>query len=206
MLVFGSLAVHIGAGLCKAAIRFVWRINAYYASTVPTTAAETVKDDASASETIIATASHPGGTGSGPSTGGSAPGLFPYHRLIGWLLTPLVLGHMDTMRMMPLKVLGDSSVVDYSFVSYLHRIGRPSPYVLLVGFMAYHMVGGGPVAFNMALPKGSERRIKARELIQSRKMRAAVAGVVTVVAMVGVYRIMTAEGVIPMSKIYARLL
>ncbi|KAF9576132.1 hypothetical protein EC968_010255 [Mortierella alpina] len=208
VLVFGSLAVHIGAGLCKAAIRLVWRINAYYASTAPTTASETTRDDASGSETtIIAAASHPNGTGgggSGASTGGSAPGLFPYHRLVGWLLTPIVLGHMDTMRMAPLKVLGDSSLVDYSFVSYLHRIGRPSPYVLLVGFLAYHMVSGGPVAFNMALPKGSERRIKARELIQSRKVRAAVAGMVTVVAMVGVYRIMTAEGVIPMSKIYAR--
>ncbi|CAO3566421.1 unnamed protein product [Mortierella alpina] len=201
VLVFGSLAVHMGAGLCKAAVRLVWRINAYYASTAPTTASEATEDSASVSETTTAASTHPGG-----SAGGSAPGLFPYHRLIGWLLTPIVLGHMDTMRMVPLKVLGDSSMVDYSFVSYLHRIGRPSPYLLLVGFMAYHMVGGGPVAFNMALPKGSERRIKARELIQSRKVRGAVAGVVTMVAMVGVYRIMTAEGVIPMSRIYASLL
>ncbi|KAF9962423.1 hypothetical protein BGZ70_008058 [Mortierella alpina] len=206
VLVFGSLAVHMGAGLCKAAVRLVWRINAYYASTAPTTASEATKDNASVSELTAAASSHPGGTGGGGSAGGSAPGLFPYHRLIGWLLTPMVLGHMDTMRMVPLKVLGDSSMVDYSFVSYLHRVGRPSPYLLLVGFMAYHMVGGGPIAFNMALPKGSERRIKARELIQSRKVRAAVAGVATVVAMVGVYRIMTAEGRIPMSKIYARLL
>ncbi|KAF9958095.1 hypothetical protein BGZ72_000900 [Mortierella alpina] len=197
VLVFGSLAVHMGAGLCKAAVRVVWRIRAYYASTVPATAATSAKVDASASETTIAASPRPGGT---------APGLFPYHRLVGWLLTPIVLGHMDTMRMKPLKVLGDSSMIDYSFVSYLHRIGRPSPYVLLVGFMAYHMVGGGPVAFNMALPKGSERRIKAKQLIQSRKVRAAVAGTVTAVAMVGVYRILTAEGAIPMSKIYARLL
>ncbi|KAF9360652.1 hypothetical protein BGX26_008329 [Mortierella sp. AD094] len=211
VFVYGSLAVHIGTGLCRAIVRFVWRSKSYYASTRPvtdsqyadrptsskgittttTTTTTTITSSTSGTKTSSTSSTSISGGGGGS---GTAPGLFPYHRLVGWLLTPLVLGHVNTMRLAPIKVLGDSSMLDYSFVTFLHRMNRPAPYLLLVGFMSYHMFGGGPVAFNMALPKGSESRIKAQDLIKSRKFRAVVVGVVSTVTLVGVYRIVNAEG------------
>ncbi|KAF9193733.1 hypothetical protein BGZ51_002397 [Haplosporangium sp. Z 767] len=216
VLVYGSLIAHVGAGVCKAAIRLVWKAKAYYTSSRPitgtqngthTTFSSSTSSSAAAitSTTTTITTTTSSSVSSGSSSG-STPGLFPYHRLIGWLLAPLVLGHMDTMRAAPVRVFGDSSMLDYSFVTYLHRIHRPEPYWLLVGFMAYHMIGGVPVAFNMALPKGSARRIKAKELIQSRRTRGVVAGLVTTAVMVGAYRIMFAEGTIPMTRLYGMLL
>lgn len=135
-----------------------------------------------------------------------APGLFPYHRLIGWLLTPLVLGHMNTMRIVPARVLGDSSMLDYSFVTFLHRMKRPAPYILLIGFMSYHMIGGGPVAFNTILPRNSGIRIKTQDLIKSKKIRAGVAATISLLALVGTFRIMSSEGRIPMVTFYRLLL
>ncbi|KAF9171752.1 hypothetical protein BGX20_007003 [Mortierella sp. AD010] len=209
VFVYGSLAVHIGTSLCKAIVRFVWKSKSYYASTRPVTDSQYADRPKSKGVTTITTSttttitsSKPGAETSstsstnisgGRSGNGTAPGLFPYHRLVGWVLAPLVLGHMDTMRMTPIKVLGDSSMLDYSYVTFLHRMNRPAPYLLLVCFMAYHMFGGAPVAVNMVLPKGSESRIKARDLIKSKKARAAVAGAVSTVVLVGVYRIMNAE-------------
>ncbi|KAG0075718.1 hypothetical protein BGZ90_009569 [Linnemannia elongata] len=222
VLVSGSLLVHLGAGLCKAVIRMVWKVKSYYSgSSTSTTPRAIEKGDAptvnkesftttnaSGSTTTITTKTTTiikttGGSGSGSA---SAPGLFPYHRLAGWILTPLVIAHMNSMRLAPLEVLGDSSMVDYSFVTYLHRIGRSGPYILLVGLLAYHMFGGGPVAFNMVLPKGSARRVKVQDLVRSKKMRGVVAAVVVGVVVVGTGRIMFAEGPIPLSRVYLSLL
>ncbi|KAG0069906.1 hypothetical protein BGZ89_001858, partial [Linnemannia elongata] len=134
VLVSGSLLVHLGAGLCKAVIRMVWKVKSYYSgSSTSTTSRAIEKGDAptvnkesftttnaSGSTTTITTKTTTiikttGGSGSGSA---SAPGLFPYHRLAGWILTPLVIAHMNGMRLAPLEVLGDSSMVDYSFVTH----------------------------------------------------------------------------------------
>ncbi|KAF8949281.1 hypothetical protein BGZ46_005164 [Entomortierella lignicola] len=231
VLVYGSLAVHIGTGLCRAIVRFIWKSKSYYASTRPVTDSEYAGRPVSSKGTITTTtittttaimssrsgtsisstssSDTPDGTGSvGNGSGGSgtAPGLFPYHRLVGWILTPLVLGHMNTMRWAPIKAFGDSSMLDYSFVTFLHRLNRPAPYFLLVCLMTYHMIGGMPVAFNMAIPKGSTGRIKTQDLIKSRKLRLVVTGLISTVALVGTYRIMNAEGVIPMARLYRSML
>ncbi|KAG0307988.1 hypothetical protein BGZ98_009287 [Dissophora globulifera] len=226
VLVYGSLAVHLGSGLLRALVRCIWKATAYFrsknqgasdtgssTSTTTTTTTTTTTSTGSSSKSSTSTSSSssssaPSGLETSRNTGGnaSAPGLFPFHRLVGWLLTPIVLGHMDTMRVIPVEVLGDSSMIDYGFVTFLHRVKRPAPYILLVGLMAYHMFGGGPVAYNMVLPKGSERRIKVQELTKSKKTRAIIAGLVSTVALVGAYRIMTSDVVIPMSKIYLTLL
>ncbi|KAG0002892.1 hypothetical protein BGZ80_005898, partial [Entomortierella chlamydospora] len=122
VFVYGSLAIHIGTGLCKAIVRFVWKSKSYYASTRPVTDsqyADRPKSSKGATTittptTTTITSSKPGAKTSSTSStsisgdrsgSGTAPGLFPYHRLVGWVLTPLVLGHMDTMRMTPIKVL-----------------------------------------------------------------------------------------------------
>ncbi|KAF8940219.1 hypothetical protein EDD21DRAFT_387480 [Dissophora ornata] len=223
VLVYGSLAVHIGTGLGRAIVRFIWKAKAYYASTRQVAASDgtatttTTKTTTTTTTTTISGSDGTSKSSSESSTStsspalsrggsGSTPGLFPYHRLVGWLLTPLVLSHMRTMRQIPVEVFGDSSMIDYGFVTFLHRMKRPAPYVLLVGFMAYHMFGGGPVAFNMALPKGSSQRIKVQELKESKKARAVVTAVVSTAALVGVYRILTSDVVIPMSKFYLQLL
>ncbi|KAF9103037.1 hypothetical protein BGX27_010758 [Mortierella sp. AM989] len=232
VFVYGSLAVHIGTGLCRAIVRFVWKSKSYYAATRPVTDSEYADRPASSKRTTsitksgaatmtttttttITTSSSSGtktsstsstSTSSNGSESGMAPGLFPYHRLIGWILTPLVLGHMNTLRLTPIKVLGDSSMLDYSFVTYLHRMNRPAPYLLLICFMTYHMIGGGPVAFNMVLPKGSGSRIKTQELIRSKKSRAVATGVVSTIALVGAFKIMNAQGAIPMAKLYRAML
>ncbi|KAF9545213.1 hypothetical protein EC957_011192 [Mortierella hygrophila] len=223
VLVSGSLLVHLGAGLCKAVIRMVWKVKSYYSgsssSTSPRAAIEerdtpTVNKESSTmtnasgsttTTTKITTITKTTGGGSG-SGSASAPGLFPYHRLAGWILTPMVIAHMNDMRLAPLEVLGDSSMVDYSFVTYLHRVGRSGPYILLVGLLAYHMFGGGPVAFNMVLPKGSARRVKVQDLVRSKKVRGVFAAVVVGVVVVGTARIMFAEGPIPLSRVYLSLL
>ncbi|KAF9137146.1 hypothetical protein BGX30_010512 [Mortierella sp. GBA39] len=222
VLVSGSLLMHLGAGLCKAVIRMVWKAKSYYSGSSSSTSPRAIEErgtptvnkesstttNASGSTTTTTTKTTTitkttGGSGSGSA---SAPGLFPYHRLAGWILTPMVIAHMNDMRLAPLEVLGDSSMVDYSFVTYLHRIGRSGPYVLLVGLLAYHMFGGGPVAFNMVLPKGSARRVKVQDLIRSKNVRGVFAAVVVGVAVVGTARIMFAEGPIPLSRVYLSLL
>ncbi|KAF9104090.1 hypothetical protein BGX29_002467 [Mortierella sp. GBA35] len=227
VLVTGSLFVHLGAGLCKAVIRLVWKVKSYYSSSSSSSLSSkgaiedgaaiteessstttTSSSDSASTSTITTTTTTTSGKFVSSSSGGgaSAPGLFPYHRLVGWFLTPITIAHMAQMRLAPLEILGDSSMLDYSFVTYLHRIGRSGPYVLLVGFLAYHMLGGAPVAYNMLLPRGSSRRMKVQELVRSKRVRAAVAGVVSLVALVGTGRIMYAVGPIPLSRVYLSLL
>ncbi|KAG0201658.1 hypothetical protein BGX28_005575 [Mortierella sp. GBA30] len=230
ILVLNALGIHIVSGLSKALIRLVWKAKrAYhvYISKSPVDAQDAqdaVNDltysSSSSSETVVVTAtstrtstSAAASTGSSSDTtvnsgSGSAPGLFPYHRLVGWILTPIVFDHLNTMRIVPLNILGDSSMIDFSFISYLYRSGQQHPfvYVLLVALSSYHMISGGLAAYNLVLPRGSERRIKVRDMIQSKKSRLAAVSMLAVVALVGVYRIMTVEGVIPMSKVYARLM
>ncbi|KAF9150038.1 hypothetical protein BG015_008151 [Linnemannia schmuckeri] len=162
VLVSGSLLIHLGAGLCKAVIRMVWKVKSYYSGSSSTTPSAIEEGDAgdtsttkksltmttasgsttSTTTTTKTTITESSVTGGGSRGSASAPGLFPYHRLVGWILAPMVVSHMNVMRLAPLEVLGDSSMVDYSFVTYLHRIGRSGPYVLLVGLLAYHMFGG----------------------------------------------------------------
>ncbi|KAF9984254.1 hypothetical protein BGZ65_000733 [Modicella reniformis] len=217
VLVYGSLMVHLGTSLGRVAVRIIWKAKAYIfgadrsllASTAITTVATSSSSSSSppgssTSVTSSITTTNSGGHGS--IEGASALGLFPRHRLVGWMLTPLVLVHMDQMRMVPVKVFGDSSMIDYSYITFLHQMRRPAPYVLLVGLMAYHMFSGAPIAVNMVLPKGSGRRIKTQELVRSKRVRAAIAGVVSMVTLVGVYRIMSAKGGIPMAKLYRSLL
>ncbi|KAF8946460.1 hypothetical protein BGZ47_000463 [Haplosporangium gracile] len=226
VLVSGSLLVHLGAGFCKAVIRMVWKVKSYYSGSSSTTSRAIEEGDAGDAATTKerftmtnacgsttstttmtkTTSTKTSVTGGGSGGSASAPGLFPYHRLAGWILTPMVIAHMNVMRLAPLEVLGDSSMIDYSFVTYLRRIGRSGPYVLLVGLLAYHMFGGMPVAFNMLLPKGSPKRVKVQELMRSRKLRGALAAVVVGLVTVGTGRIMFAKGPIPLSRVYLSLL
>jgi hypothetical protein len=204
VLVFGSFNIHLGTGLLRALIRLTWKAKAYFAARKQDEAGPQQDQEPSVTEsssTTVVTRS------SSSSSGGTAstPGAFPWHRLVGWFLTPLVLGHMNATRFKPLEMFGDSSMVDYSLITYVHRMGQRPPYILLVGFLLYHMVGGGIAAFNMALPKGSQRRVSMQTMIKSRKTRTIVTGLSTVMVMVGVYRIVTAEGVIPMSRLYSTL-
>ncbi|KAF9926981.1 hypothetical protein FBU30_003590 [Linnemannia zychae] len=218
LLVSGSLLVHLGTGLCKALIRLIWKIKAYRSKKDSTEAPE--KDDVavtketstvtegSVTKTITTTRTtrtrRIGGGGGGGSA--STPGLFPYHRLIGWILAPLVISHMNTMRLVPLDVLGDSSMIDYSFITYLHRVGRSGLYFALVGLLAYHMFGGLPVAYNSLLSLLTSKRLTTQELVASKKWRAWIAGIIAGVALVGTGRIMYASGPIPLSRVYLSVL
>ncbi|KAG0230522.1 hypothetical protein BGX31_005804 [Mortierella sp. GBA43] len=212
VLVYGSLGIHLGTSLCRFAVRMVWKAKALIAGedrslsrhteTTTTTTTTAISTESTVTSVASSTSTVNGGTRSGS---GSAPGLFSYHRVAGWLLTPFVLAHMDQMRMIPLEFLGDSSMLDYSYVTFLYRMKRPVPYALLVGLMAYHMFSGAPVAFNMILPKGSKRRIATQKLVQSKRARMVVAGVVSSAVLVGVIRIMMAKGPIPMARLYQSL-
>ncbi len=214
VLVYGSLGVHLGTSLCRFAVRMVWKAKALIVGedrslskqikTTTTTTTTAISTESTVTSVTSSTGKTNGGVHGG-SGGGSAPGLLSFHRVTGWLLAPFVLAHMDQMRMVPLRILGDSSMLDYSYITFLYRMRRPVPYALLVGLMAYHMFSGAPVAFNMMLPKGSERRIKTQELVQSKKTRMVVAGVVSSTMLVGVIRIMMAKGPIPMAKLYRSL-
>lgn len=203
VLVFGSFGVHLVTGLCRALIRVTWKAKSYFAAHKQGGSSSQHQDQQSLEfESTLSTSTTRTSSGSGTA---STPGAFPWHRLVGWLLTPLVIGHMNGMRFKPLDAFGDSSMVDYSVVTYIHRMGHRPPYILLVGFLVYHMVGGGIAAYNGSLPKGSKRRVSIQDMIKSRKTRAVVTGVVTTVTMVGVYRILTAEGTIPMARLYSTL-
>ncbi|GJJ75366.1 hypothetical protein EMPS_07724 [Entomortierella parvispora] len=208
VLVFGSFNVHLVTGLGRALIRLTWKAKAYFAARKQSSQQQDQQslESGSTSTTTTTTITETStSVSSSSSSTASTPGAFPWHRLVGWLLTPLVLGHMNAVRFKPLDAFGDSSMVDYSLITYIHRMGHRPPYVLLVGFMVYHTIGGGIAAYNAALPKGSKNRVSIRDMIKSRKARAVVTGVVTTVVMVGVYRILTAEGSIPMARLYSTL-
>ncbi|KAF9579804.1 hypothetical protein BGW38_003789 [Lunasporangiospora selenospora] len=252
VLVYGSLAVHIGASLGRMLIRMVWKARSMISKNsfakeqqqqLSETTTQTVGDPNVVTTT---TTSEDGkriirkvtttttrtmtksGTGEPIShtsvssktdekptrTGsGKTPGLFPYHRLVGWILTPVVLAHMDVMRLTPAHVFGDSSLVDYSLVTFHWRIGESIvPLGVIVVLTAYHWFGGSVVALNRALPwlLGAKRADRWRrskdELVQSKTVRGVVAGVVTAATLVGVYRIAHAPGMIPMNRLYMSLM
>ncbi|KAK3820991.1 MAG: hypothetical protein J3Q66DRAFT_332341 [Benniella sp.] len=219
VFVYGSLGIHLGTSLCRVAVRMIWKAKAFIfgqnlslPATTTTTTRTTVTTSSHADASLMSVTQS--STTTNNSTGGSASalGLLPYHRLAGWVLAPMVLSHMEQMRWAPVKVLGDSSMVDYSYITYLFRVGsRPEQYATLVGYatlaglMLYHMFSGGPVAFNMILPRNSGRRIKAQELIRSKRVRLFAALSASVIVGVGVYRIGFARGAIPMARLYRSL-
>lgn len=205
---FGSFNLHLGTSLLRALIRLTWKAKAYFAARKQGGSDQQQDQEPSILESESTASSTTSMTRSSSSNSGgtaSTPGAFPWHRLVGWFLTPLVLGHMNATRFKPLDAFGDSSMVDYSLITYVHRMGHRPPYVLLVGFLLYHMIGGGIAAFNVALPKGSQRRISMQTMVKSRKTRGILTGLSTTLVMVGVYRIVTAEGVIPMARLYSTL-
>ncbi|KAG0325815.1 hypothetical protein BG004_003097 [Podila humilis] len=217
--VFGTLTVHILSGLARAVVRSIWSAKKYLANnnknngsnrTVVTEQHEgktrtIIRETKVVSSSSSAAASTTNVT---LSAGGSAPGSFPYHRLAGWILVPVVLGHAFTVRINPLLKLQDSAIIDYSFVTYHNRAEKYAGlyYVPLIALFLYHAYSNGPAAVNAVLPKGSSKRATAHEMIKSRPMRLAVSGVLSTVALVGLYRIVTDPSSIPWQRQYAQLL
>ncbi|KAG0075704.1 hypothetical protein BGZ93_008336 [Podila epicladia] len=204
--VFGTLGVHILTGLGRAVVRSIWSSKKYLANrnsrTVVTEQHEGKTRTITRETKVVAS-----GSSAHSSAGGSAPGSFPYHRLAGWILVPTVLGHLFTARINPLLKLQDSAIIDYSFITYHHRVENAGIfYVPLVALLFYHAYSNGQAAVNAALPKGSSKRFTASEMIKSRPMRAIVAGVLTTVGLVGLYRIISDPSSIPWQRQYAQLL
>ncbi|KAI9235597.1 MAG: hypothetical protein BYD32DRAFT_420832 [Podila humilis] len=204
--VFGTLGVHILTGLGRAVVRSIWSAKKYLANRNSRTVV-TEQHEGKTRTIIRETKVVSSASSSLSSAGGVSPGSFPYNRLAGWILTPIVLGHLFTSRLTPLFKLQDSAIIDYSFITYQHRVEKSGIfYVPLIALLLYHMYSNGPVAFNTVLPKGSSKRITASELIKSRPVRAVLAGVLTTVGLVGLYRIVSDPSSIPWQRQYAQLL
>ncbi|KAF9418670.1 hypothetical protein BGZ94_009622 [Podila epigama] len=203
VLVFGSLAVHILSGASRLLIRTIWASKQYLANRNSRTVV--VEEHEGVTRTIIRETKV---TSSAPSSStGASPGTFPYNRFAAWFLAPVVLGHAFTCRIFPELQLQDSAIIDYSFVTFHHRTQNAGfVYALLIAPLLYHVYSDGFTAINAILPKGSNLRYKAKDLIQNRSLRAVASGVTTLVGLVGLYRIVTDPSSIPWQHVYAKLL
>ncbi|KAF9328553.1 hypothetical protein BG006_008283 [Podila minutissima] len=204
--VFGTLGVHILTSLGRAVVRSIWSSKKYLANRNSRTVV-TEQHEGKTRTIIRETKVVASGSSAHSSASGSAPGSFPYHRLAGWIMAPIVLGHVFNVRINPLLKLQDSAIIDYSFITYLHRVQNAGIfYVPLIALFLYHAYSNGQAAVNTVLPKGSPKRFTASEMIKSRPVRAVVAGVITTVGLVGLYRIISDPSSIPWQRQYAQLL
>ncbi|KAI9489623.1 hypothetical protein BDB00DRAFT_746138, partial [Zychaea mexicana] len=94
LIVTGALTVHVVSGLAKAAIRRYWR------------GQQKQDNDTSSSYS------------SSNNSNNNAGVLLPYHGATGYFLVPLVWIHYRLVRELPIKVFGDSSMVDVGIVAW----------------------------------------------------------------------------------------
>ncbi|KAG0245449.1 hypothetical protein BGW41_000076 [Actinomortierella wolfii] len=212
-LVAGGLAVHIASGILRASIRTYWKAKSHSRNiALPADEAISTPDNKNNDQS-----QNPSGTATSQkkrsfldslfSNKAAGVGLFRWQRWTGWSLVPVVIGHAVTYRLFPMLEFGDSSLIDYSFVTFMFRDNALLNYFYflpLIGFGVYHFAGGLIVALDRSLP--AKYRFSLTTLRETKKLKVALAWVLTPLATVGLYRLATAPGAIPMAKYYQRLL
>ncbi|KAG0261393.1 hypothetical protein DFQ27_002978 [Actinomortierella ambigua] len=212
-LVVGAFTVHTLSGTLRAFIRTYWKAKPHSrAISVPADEAtsDSGNKDRSPSSSAISASDAPNSTSffeSLFSSKAAGVGLFQWQRWTGWSLVPIVLGHAVTYRLVPWLEFGDSSMVDYSLVTFMFRDNALLQYFYflpLIGVGVYHFAGGLVVSIDRSLPK--KYRFSTKTLRETKKAKMVLAAVAIPLLTVGLYRFATAPGYIPMAKYYQRML
>ncbi|KAF9972838.1 hypothetical protein BGZ73_003984 [Actinomortierella ambigua] len=206
-LVVGAFTVHTLSGTLRALIRTYWKAKPHsrtIAVLADEASTESDKQDRSVS---TGTPKNKSFFESLFSSKAAGVGLFQWQRWTGWSLVPVVLGHAVTYRLLPYLEFGDSSLIDYSFVTFVFRDNALLQYFYflpLIAFGVYHFAGGLVVSIDRALPQ--KYRFSTKTLRETKKAKIALAAVSIPLLTAGLYRLATTPGIIPMAKYYQRLI
>lgn len=143
LLVTGSVIVHVASGLGKAGIRWCWDRSQKNK--------KNNKEGRSSSNTV---------QGEGINNNNAV--LFPYHRAVGYLIGPALYLHFDLVRSLPRKYFGDSSMVDFSHIAWglqNYPVVTYGLHSILIGTVAYHLVGGMPAAVRRTFKPKSKKPV-----------------------------------------------
>ncbi|KAI8144732.1 hypothetical protein BJV82DRAFT_606014 [Fennellomyces sp. T-0311] len=86
----------------------------------------------------------------------SSGSFLPYHTAAGYILVPIVWIHYRLVRELPIKVFGDSAMLDFGIVAWGAQNWPIFTYAVhgaLVGVAAYHIVSGGSAAYRRTFTK-----------------------------------------------------
>ncbi|KAG0245450.1 hypothetical protein BGW41_000077 [Actinomortierella wolfii] len=211
-LIIGSFAIHLLAGSLRAMLRTYWKTKRTSRSVaIPGEEGSTNTSATSASDASVTSTKQPASPpffGSLFSVKAPGAGLYEWQRWSGWLLIPFLLVHVGMYRLLPIVIYGDSSLIDYSLVTWMFREGNQAVHyfgmVPLILLGLYHGTGGLFVAIDRSLlPRGwrwSTKKLKNLNWYQS-----AIAWIVAPLVLIGLWRIVEAPGPIPMAKYYQKL-
>ena len=139
LVVTGALTVHVASGLAKAAIRQYWQGQRRQRQK-QLNSNNNSNDDDDAIDTII----------SANKNKKKNNGLLPYHHITGYFLIPLCWIHYRLVRQLPVKVFGDSAMLDVGIVAWGLQNWPVFTYTVhgaLIGAAAYHIISGGATAY-----------------------------------------------------------
>jgi len=152
VVVVGAATVHFLSGLAKRGIRLYWKWRKNIrvsGDTVVTQRMESSTDEHGMTTTkkitTTTTFSH-----LFPSTDHPGTALLPRHHVVGYLLAAVSAIHYYFTRTLPRRKLGDSSLVDLSYVTVsLQRFPKSAyfTYFALIGLASYHLISGAPTAY-----------------------------------------------------------
>ncbi|KAG2221926.1 hypothetical protein INT45_013262 [Circinella minor] len=133
LVVTGAITVHVVSGLAKAAIRQYWQGQRKK---------QLNKSDNDSNEDINTILS--------VNNKKNTNGLLSYHNVTGYFLIPLCWIHYRLVRELPVKVFGDSSMLDVGIVAWGLQNWPLFTYTVhgaLIGTAAYHIISGGATAY-----------------------------------------------------------
>ncbi|KAI9277088.1 hypothetical protein BDA99DRAFT_494837 [Phascolomyces articulosus] len=136
LIVTGAVTVHVVSGLAKAVIREYW--NGQRKKHVKNN-----KDEGDDDTTVSV-------------NNNANNGLLTYHNATGYFLIPLVWIHYRLVRELPVKVFGDSAMLDVGIVAWGLQNWPIFSYTVhgaLVGATAYHIISGGATAYRRTFTK-----------------------------------------------------
>ncbi|KAG9284470.1 hypothetical protein G9A89_014074 [Geosiphon pyriformis] len=177
IIVFGSLWVHITSGVAKRGIRLFWRklrkedsrkLTGEVNEKIEKIVTDETNDKGQVVRQKITTKTTTTITPSYISR--AVAFLLPLHSLTGYLLIPVVVSHYAVNRIIPRRYLGDSSLIDITYVTLALKRWPKSTYLgftLLLGLAAYHVASGAPAAFQVISGSISLKKNKDRAAIAS---------------------------------------
>ncbi|GBC03305.1 hypothetical protein RclHR1_05060008 [Rhizophagus clarus] len=189
LVVFGALIGHVGAGIAKRCIKIYWKYKKQderkLAGTVHEKVEKTTTDEKDNQGNVlrqkITTKTTTTVTGSYITRALSS--LLPNHHTIGYILIPVVFGHAYINRILPKRCLGDSSLINATYVTLSLRNWPRSSYLALtalIGLTAYHITSGAPVAYRVLrgfLFKKNREKLQAEATKKDRVLRHGIAAV-----------------------------
>jgi Protein of unknown function (DUF1691) len=136
-----------------------------------------------------------------------------YHRRAGYALIPLVALHYTIARDLPQKYFGDSTFLDYSYISFLLQKYPAFTYIghtALISIASFHIAAGMNVAVNQLRGHKKHQQQKDKQatsmpLVDPKRIPVYVSLVVTGLTLGGLYVLGRTEK-IPLRREYARII